>query len=115
MMKPWRITWEDTQDQGYPEHLIGTKMLRYVANYVAARSPDREFLWTKEVYPLVAAHFLRDDPRTVERNIRTAIAAADGKDSARTVVQAIYELAAVGWERRQEQGVDIYEEEEVWI
>lgn len=87
---------------GLKEHMIGTKYIRFLANEIGAGSPDREWQWTKDLYPRAGIAYLRRDGRSVEKACRTAIAAAGLKA---TVAELVYELAAIAWERRAEMGI----------
>lgn len=105
----WRVTWQDTAKEGLPEHLIGTKYLRYMANIVGAGDPDREWVATKDLYKRAAIHYGRVDHRAVERSCRSAIKAAGLK---MTTMEMVYGLAEYAWERRADQGVP---DEEEWF
>lgn len=101
-MREWKITWRDTADVGLKETQIGTKYIRFMANEVGAFSPDREWLWTKDLYRTAGAQYGRTDWRAVERACRMAIAGAGVKTTVRDLV---YELAELAWERREEYGI----------
>lgn len=101
-MSNWKLTWRDTAAEGFREDMIGTKYLRALANRVGEYSPDKEWMWTKDLYRTVGLLYGRTDARSVEKSCRDAIKAA-GFDM--TVVQMVYELAATVWERREEQGI----------
>lgn len=98
----WKITWRDTSDVGLRETTIGTKYIRYLANVVGGSSPDREWMWTKDLYLAAGALYGRHDWRAVERACRAAIEAAGLKCSTRELV---YELAELAWDRREQHGI----------
>lgn len=102
-MRDWKVTWRDTSEMGLPEHMIGTKYLRFMANLVGAHSPEREWGWTKDLYCRAAAVYGRQDYRTVEKACRAAIAKA-GLHTTTTAL--VCELAALAWERREELGIE---------
>lgn len=102
-MREWKVTWKDTSEMGLPEHMIGTKYLRYMANIVGACSPEKEWGWTKGLYGRTAAAYGRMDHRTVEAACRKAIAKA-GLHTTTTAL--VCELAALAWERREELGIE---------
>lgn len=102
-MREWRVTWKDTSEMGLPEHMIGTKYLRYMANIVGACSPEREWGWTKDLYGRAAAAYGRADYRSVEHACRAAIVKAGLKT---TTTELVCELAALAWERREELGIE---------
>lgn len=102
-MRDWKVTWRDTSEMGLPEHMIGTKYLRHMANIVGAHSPEKEWGWTKDLYCRAAAAYGRQDYRTVEKACRAVIA----KVGLHTTTTALVcELAALAWERREELGIE---------
>lgn len=101
-MKDWKVTWKDMVSEGFREDMIGTKYLRFMANEIGAYSPDREWQWTKYLYKLAGIQYGRTDFRSVERACRAAIARAGIRC---TVVEMVYQLAELCWERREEMGV----------
>lgn len=106
-MEDWKITWKDTADMGLPEHLIGTKYLRFMANEIGAANPDRDWQFTKYLYVLAGIQYGRSDGRCVERACRTAIQEMRKATGCRayTVTELLYEMAELAWERREAQGV----------
>lgn len=106
-MEDWKITWKDTADMGLPEHMIGTKYLRFMANEVGAANPDRDWLFTKYLYRVAGLKYGRVDARSVERAARTAIEAMRKATGCRayTVTELVYEMAQTAWERREALGV----------
>lgn len=102
-MREWKVTWKDTSEMGLPEHMIGTKYLRYMANIVGACSPEKEWGWTKDLYARTAAAYGRMDHRTVEAACRKVIAKAGLQT---TTTALVCELAALAWERREELGIE---------
>lgn len=105
----WGVTWRDTAIEGLPEHMVGTKFLRYMANIVGANNPDREWAATKDLYRRAAVHYGRADHRAVERSCRVAIKAAG---LTVTTMEMVYALAEYAWERRAALGVP---DEEEWF
>lgn len=107
MTENWKVTWKDTSDAGLPEHMIGTKYLRWMANEIGRCSPDAEWQWTKDIYRRAGLVYHRTDPRSVERACRLAVTAMEKAMGCKhyTVVELVYELAAIAWERRAEMGV----------
>lgn len=101
-MKDWRITWEDTTEVGLPEKLVGTKMIRLMANMIGAASPDREWSWSKELYYAAAKQYGRAKWTTAEKACRDAMTRA-GISGATS--DLCYELAALAWERRADMGI----------
>lgn len=101
-MKDWKVTWKDMVNEGFREDMIGTKYLRFMANEVGAYSPDRDWQWTKHLYRLAGIQYGRSDYRSVERACRTALARAGYRC---TVVEMVYQLAELAWERREEMGI----------
>lgn len=101
-MSEWRITWRDTGDIGLRENTIGTKYIRLMANIIGSESPDKEWLWTKELYLRAGKPYGRTDWRAVERACRGALAAAGLKIP---VQEVVYELAEIAWERRELHGI----------
>lgn len=102
MRNEWRITWADTADIGLKEHMIGTKYIRFMANEIGAASPDKDWQWTKDLYYRAGIQYYRFDGRSVEKACRSAIKAA-GLNV--TVVELVYELAQIAWERREDLGI----------
>lgn len=101
-MKDWKVTWKDMAEEGFREDMIGTKYLRFMANKVGAYSPDKDWQWTKYLYKLAGIQYGRMDYRSVERACRSAIAKAGFKC---TVVEMVYQLAELAWERREALGI----------
>lgn len=106
-MEDWKITWKDTADMGLPEHMIGTKYLRYMANEIGAASPEKEWTFVKYLYRGAGIAYGRYDGRSVERACRAAIEAMRKATGCRayTVTELVYEMAQTAWERREAQGV----------
>lgn len=106
-MKDWKITWRDTADMGLPEHMIGTKYLRYMANEVGAANPDTDWQFVKYLYRVAGLAYGRVDVRSVERSCRTAIEAMRKATGCKayTVTELVFEMAQTVWERREDQGV----------
>lgn len=92
------IDYKDTLGMGFAERHLGTKMLRYAANY-AAEQQQRSYEWnvmvTKNIYPRVAAAF-GSTPTRVERNMRAALTAAGWKC---TNSEAVAQLAQIAMEK----------------
>ena len=103
----WKVTWKDTADAGLPEHMIGTKYIRWMANEIGRCDPDIEWQWTKDLYRRAGLQYRRADARSVERACRVAVAAMEKAMGCRhyTVVELVYELAATAWERRAALGI----------
>lgn len=110
----WKVTWEDTVEMGLPEHMIGTKYLRWLANELGAYSPDRDWQWTKDLYKRAGLQYGRHDGRSVERSCRAAIEAMVKTTgcSRYTVSELVTEMAMLAWERREKLGIP---DEEGWF
>ena len=100
------IEYRHTLGMGMSERHIGTKMLRYAANFAAEQQSANSWAWqmmvTKNVYPEVARAFGSTSSR-VERNIRAAVKAAGINESNGELIARLAEMAKEG--ERDEDGV----------